>query len=69
MYSSLWLNSWNYYNICFTVYKLNEYMSGQLIVAKSSRKSVGAENNADAETYGHKKEPDYSGSFSFWGWA
>jgi hypothetical protein len=40
-------------------------MLGQLIVAKSSRKSVGAENSADAETYGHKKEPDYSGSFSF----
>ena len=52
MYSSLWLNSWNYYNIYFTFYKLNEHMLGRLIAVKSSRKSVGV------EFYGHKKEPD-----------
>ena len=34
-------------------------MLGRLIAVKSSRKSVGV------EFYGHKKEPDYSGSFSF----
>lgn len=39
-------------------------MLGQLIIIDSSRKSVGGrENSEEPETYGHKKEPDYSGSF------
>ena len=40
-------------------------MLGRLIIIDSSRKSVGAENSVEAETYGNKKEPDHSGSFSF----
>ena len=30
-------------------------MLGRLAIIDSSRKSVGAENSAEAETYGHKK--------------
>ena len=41
-------------------------MLEQLIAVKSSRKSVGAEKIARSQKHmATKKEPDYSGSFSF----
>ena len=41
-------------------------MLGRLIIIDSSRKSVGAEKIVRSQKHvATKKEPDYSGSFSF----